>query len=90
MSNNPLYKSQEEQFINNDPQYNFGGWVPPIAFVPAPTPSPTPSPTASLTPTPTTTPTPTPTPSTIVEYLLLTQDLNILQTAEGDNIEWLI
>lgn len=73
MSNNPLYKSQEEQFINNDPQYNFGGWVPPIAFVPAPSPSPTPSPTSTITPTPsitptltptqTGTPTPTPTPS---------------------------
>jgi hypothetical protein len=63
MSENTLYKSQEEAFINNDPQYNFGGWVPPIAFAPAPPPSatPTPSPTKTQTPTPTKTPTQTPT-----------------------------
>jgi hypothetical protein len=29
---NTLYKSKEEEFINNDPQYNFGGWVPPISI----------------------------------------------------------
>lgn len=75
MTDNRLQKSREEEFINNDPQYNFGGWVPPFAFVIPPSPSPTPSPTASmtptpsitptLTPTPTGTPTPTPTPSSI-------------------------
>lgn len=63
MDDNRLQKSREEEFINNDAQYNFGGWVPPIAFAPAPPPSasPTPSPTKTQTPTPTKTPTQTPT-----------------------------
>jgi len=55
----------EEAYINNDAQYNFGGWVPPIAFdtPPSPTPTPTITSTPNLTPsnTPTRTPTLTPT-----------------------------
>lgn len=80
MLDNRLQKSLEEEFINNDPLYNFGGWVPPVIFGDAPSPSPTPSPTASMTPTPsitptltptqTGTPTPTPTPSSVVSLLL--------------------
>ena len=65
MLDNRLQKSMEEAYINNDAQYNFGGWVPPIAFFtpPSPTPTPTITSTPNLTPsnTPTITPTPTPT-----------------------------
>lgn len=32
MSDNRLYKSLDERFINNDPQYNYGGWAPQIEF----------------------------------------------------------
>jgi len=79
MSDTTIYKSLEEDFINNDPQYNFGAWTPYNALVPPPPPSPSPTPsitpTISLTPsiTPTITPTatitstptstPTPTPT---------------------------
>lgn len=66
MSDKDLYKRKEQEFINNDPQYNFGGLVPIAAFsTPAPSPSPSPTPTqspgASNTPTPTPTSSPTPT-----------------------------
>lgn len=65
MPNNPLQKRKEEEFINNDPQYNFGGFVPPFAFVPVPSPTPSPTRTSTPTPTPTitTSKTPTPTPT---------------------------
>lgn len=32
ISDNRLYKSLDERFINNDPQYNYGGWAPQILF----------------------------------------------------------
>lgn len=63
---------------------------------PTPTPvTPTPTPTTTVTPTPTVTPTstltPTPTPSTQPETnFLLTAELDALQTAELDNLVWLI
>ena len=41
----------------------------------------------SPTPSPTLTPTPTPTP---VPNYIITQDGDVLQTQDGDNIEWLI
>ena len=63
MPDNPLQKRREEEFINNDPQYNFGGFVPPFAFVPVPSPTPSPTRTSTPTPTPTITPTKTPTPT---------------------------
>jgi len=69
MTDNRLQKSLEEEFINNDPLYNFGGWVPPVIFggvvSPTPTPSITPTLTPTITPTltPSITPTITPTPS---------------------------
>jgi hypothetical protein len=79
MSDNRLSKSLDLEFVNNDPQYNFGGFVPPFAFVPVPsptpsptrtsTPTPTPTITQTKTPTPTPTKTPTPTPSPLVASL---------------------
>jgi len=41
------------------------------------------------TPTPTITSTPTPTPTLITDYLIA-QNGDVLQTQDGDNIEWLI
>jgi hypothetical protein len=32
MDDNRLSKSLEQEFVNGDPQYNFGGWVPPVIF----------------------------------------------------------
>jgi len=64
MSDNRLSKSLDLEFVNNDPQYNFGGWVPPVIF--GGSPSPTPSITPTLTPTPT--PTPSPVPLYTAEY----------------------
>jgi hypothetical protein len=58
-ADNRLSKSLEEAFINNDTQYNFGGWAPYLALFPPP--SPTPSITPTITSTQTSTPTPTPT-----------------------------
>jgi hypothetical protein len=64
-ADNRLSKSLEEAFINNDTQYNFGGWVPynSINPPPSPTPSITPTITSTITPTPTITSTQTSTPT---------------------------
>jgi hypothetical protein len=52
------FASLQTSYVNNDPQYNFGGFVPAIVFI-----GPTPDPTPTQTPTPSTTPPPTPTPT---------------------------
>ena len=66
--------------------------TPTISVTPSlsPTSTVTPTPTSSFTPTPTLTQTPTPTPSQIITNFLLAQNLDILQTAEGDNLVYLI
>jgi hypothetical protein len=64
------YKKLQQQYLNGELIFNFGGLVPKILFPdpppPSPTPTPippTPTPTSTLTPTPTNTPSITPTPS---------------------------
>jgi hypothetical protein len=53
---------------------------------PTETATPTPTETATPTPTPTETATPTPTPTPAVEYKLLTENSDFLQTEGGDDI----
>lgn len=68
------FRSLIQEYVDNDPQYNFGGLIPNAILLPPPPdptpsptgtaqPTPTPSITPSVTPTNTSTPTPTPTPS---------------------------